>query len=55
MRNSLNRYHPEAGGDNIAFFDKYNLMDKFTFVSTGGGAMLKLLSSGTLPTIEALG
>jgi phosphoglycerate kinase len=43
-----------GGGDSIAFFDKYNLMDKFTFVSTGGGAMLKLLSSGTLPTIEAL-
>ncbi len=43
-----------GGGDTISAVTKYGLVEKFTFVSTGGGAMLKLLSDGTLPTIEAL-
>ncbi len=41
-----------GGGDTQAALSKY--LDKFHFVSTGGGAMLKLLQEGTLPTIEAL-
>ena len=43
-----------GGGDTISAATKYGLIDKFTFVSVGGGAMLKLLADGTLPTIEAL-
>lgn len=43
-----------GGGDTISAVTKYGLIDQFSFVSTGGGAMLKLLSDGTLPTIEAL-
>jgi len=43
-----------GGGDTIAALQKWGMLDNFTFVSTGGGAMLKLLSDGTLPTIEAL-
>ncbi len=43
-----------GGGDTIAFLRKIGLLEKFNFVSTGGGAMLKFLSGGTLPTIEAL-
>lgn len=43
-----------GGGDTISALTQYGLIDKFTFVSTGGGAMLKLLADGTLPTIEAL-
>jgi phosphoglycerate kinase len=43
-----------GGGDTIAALDKWGLLDKFSFVSTGGGAMLELLVKGTLPTIEAL-
>lgn len=41
-----------GGGDTIAALKKY--LDQFNFVSTGGGAMLRLLVDGTLPTIEAL-
>lgn len=43
-----------GGGDTISAATKYGLADKFTFVSVGGGAMLKLLADGTLPTIQAL-
>lgn len=43
-----------GGGDIITALNQYGLLNKFSFVSVGGGAMLKLLSSGSLPTIEAL-
>ncbi|MFA6536656.1 MAG: phosphoglycerate kinase [Candidatus Paceibacterota bacterium] len=43
-----------GGGDTLAALEKLNLFDKFSFVSTAGGAMLDFLSSGTLPGIEAL-
>lgn len=46
-----------GGGDTIALLNQLGLLDKLDqsgFVSVGGGAMLKFLSSGTLPTIEAL-
>ncbi|MEK7650741.1 MAG: phosphoglycerate kinase [Patescibacteria group bacterium] len=43
-----------GGGDTIAALEKLNLFDKFGFVSTGGGAMLDFLATGTLPGIEAL-
>lgn len=41
-----------GGGDTQAALTGY--LEKFTFVSTGGGAMLKFLVDGTLPTIQAL-
>jgi len=43
-----------GGGDTLASIQGLNLMDKFTFVSTAGGAMLDFLANGTLPGIEAL-
>ncbi len=43
-----------GGGDTISLLDQLDLLDKFDFVSVGGGAMLKFLAEGTLPTIEAL-
>lgn len=44
-----------GGGDTIAALEKLGLLEKFSFVSTGGGAMLEFLAKGTLPTVEALG
>lgn len=43
-----------GGGDTLSALNHGHFLEKFTFVSTGGGAMLKLLVDGTLPTIEAL-
>ena len=44
-----------GGGDTLATIQALDVYDKFTFVSTGGGAMLDFLANGTLPGIEALG
>jgi phosphoglycerate kinase len=43
-----------GGGDTLSSISKLGIEDKFTFVSTGGGAMLDFLAQGTLPGIEAL-
>jgi phosphoglycerate kinase len=43
-----------GGGDTVAALQKINLADKFSFVSTGGGAMLDFLAYGNLPGLEVL-
>lgn len=43
-----------GGGDTISALNQAGILDKISFVSVGGGAMLKFLADGTLPTIEAL-
>lgn len=43
-----------GGGDTIVAIETLGLSDRFSFLSTGGGAMLDFLSEGTLPGIEAL-
>lgn len=44
-----------GGGDTIHALTKLGLLDKFGFISTGGGAMLDFLSNGNLPGLKALG
>ncbi len=43
-----------GGGDTLASIKELGLMDEFTFISTGGGAMLEFLLKGTLIGVEAL-
>ncbi|MEK7588522.1 MAG: phosphoglycerate kinase [Patescibacteria group bacterium] len=43
-----------GGGDTVALISDMKIENKFTFVSTGGGATLDFLSSGTLPGIKVL-
>jgi len=43
-----------GGGDTYLILEELEIMDKISFVSTGGGAMLDFLADGTLPGIEAL-
>ncbi|OHA25710.1 MAG: phosphoglycerate kinase [Candidatus Taylorbacteria bacterium RIFCSPHIGHO2_02_FULL_45_35] len=43
-----------GGGDTLAVISKLGILDKFSFVSTGGGAMLDFLADETLPGVIAL-
>ncbi|HVS79575.1 MAG TPA: phosphoglycerate kinase [Candidatus Paceibacterota bacterium] len=44
-----------GGGDTLSAIQSLHIEDKFSFVSTGGGAMLDFLANGSLPGIDALG
>lgn len=43
-----------GGGDTLAAIDSYNIADKISYISTGGGAFLALLEGTPLPGVEAL-
>jgi phosphoglycerate kinase len=43
-----------GGGDTLAALEKYDLSDKMSYISTGGGAFLELLEGKKLPAIEVL-
>ena len=47
-------YTVVGGGDTLTLLKEHNLIDKFDFISTGGGAMLEFLSGETLPGIKTL-
>lgn len=49
-----NAYTVVGGGDTVASIEALNNQDKYSFLSTAGGAMLTFLELGTLPALEAL-
>lgn len=44
-----------GGGDTVAAIENLGILPRFSFVSTGGGAMLDFLAKGSLPGIDVLG
>jgi phosphoglycerate kinase len=43
-----------GGGDSVAAINKYNLADRVSYVSTGGGALLEYIEQGSLPGVKAV-
>lgn len=43
-----------GGGDSVAAINKYNFGKEVSYVSTGGGALLEYIESGSLPGVDAV-
>ena len=53
MKNNLRSF--AGGGDTISALNMAAVKEKFTYVSTGGGALLELIEGKKLPGLVALG
>lgn len=47
-------YSVAGGGDTLAAIEKFNLTEKISCISTGGGAFLEFLKGKTLPAVAAI-
>ena len=43
-----------GGGDTLAAIDKYEVADRISYISTGGGAFLEFVEGKKLPAVEVL-
>jgi phosphoglycerate kinase len=43
-----------GGGDTLAAVDKYNISEKVSYISTGGGAFLEYVEGKELPAVAML-
>lgn len=49
-----NAFSIAGGGDTLAAIDKYGVVDRISYISTGGGAFLEFLEGKELPAVAAL-
>ncbi|SDG45495.1 phosphoglycerate kinase [Onishia taeanensis] len=49
-----NGFSIAGGGDTLAAIDKYDIAEKVSYISTGGGAFLEYVEGKTLPAVTAL-
>ena len=49
-----NAFSIAGGGDTLAAIDKYNVADKISYISTGGGAFLEFVEGKVLPAVAIL-
>ncbi len=47
-----NAFIVAGGGDTIAAIELFNIKDKISYISTGGGAFLKFIENKTLPILD---
>ena len=50
----LDAFSVIGGGDSISALNKFDLKDSFSYICTGGGAMVRFLSGEELPVVRAL-
>jgi phosphoglycerate kinase len=49
-----NAFSVAGGGDTLAAVDKYDIADKVSYISTGGGSFLEFLEGKELPVVAML-